>query len=84
MTTRHLAMVYLLTATVFGTGIWFLAVGTASALALAGHSLPVLTSLGVNLAGLLWVILIADSIAVICWPLVLKHARSHSWVSGAP
>ena len=82
MTTRHLATVYLLAAVVSGTGVWFFAVGTTSAAALAGYSLPtVVMSFGENLVGLLWAILAAIPIAVISWPLVLKYARHHSWVS---
>ena len=80
MTTRHVALVYLLAAVASGTGIWFLAVGITSAIALAGHSLPAVMLLGENLISLLWAILAAAVIAAIGWPLALKYVRRHSGV----
>ena len=54
MTARHLATAYLLAAVVSATGVWFFAVGTTSAAALAGYSLPtVVMSFGESLVGLL-------------------------------
>ena len=67
---------------VTATGVWFFAVGTTSAAALAGYSLPtVVMSFGESLVGLLWAILAAIPIAAISWPVVLKYARTRSWVS---
>ena len=79
MTTRHLATIYFCTAVV-----WLLAAGITEAVALAGHSLPTVMMPGENLSSLLWVILATLAIAAVCWPLVLKHARNHLWVSGGP
>ena len=85
MSTRRLALVYLLTAAVAGTGIWFFAAGIDAAAKLAEYSLPPpLTLLGESPGGLLWTILAATAIAVIAWPAVLKYARKHSWVASGP
>lgn len=84
MSTRRLAAVYLMTAVFSGAGVWLFAAGITAAADLTGYSLPLfITSLGGVLAGLLWTILAVTAAAVVAWPVVLRHARSHSWVSSS-